>query len=148
MAIPLVFKSIVVTLIGIVIAIVLLTIFNIIKGGQIDINSFFYGLLIGGGQSFFPFLVFVMIYNFLIVRLQIKKRYFINVYRQFMLGVALMMAVILVFIVVDQISNRGVDLRLAQKDLYDYLLFIVFVPTMIAINHKMLNVHIKNENKV
>ncbi len=129
------FQNIIVVLVAIFIAVVILVSQSIVQGESITIESFMYGLIIGGGQAIIPFLVYFSIVNYIILKFSGKHKKHHRLFWQMLIALLCMTVVILAMTVFDLYDSPKTVKEQGIEYLMDYSLFIVFVPVAVFINY-------------
>lgn len=130
-----IFIASVATIISIVIAVFILLFLSSFKGIPIESDEIVYGIFIGGGQMFFPFLIYVIVSNLLLKRIVMrdpgrKEKSFLihlSVYVCFMI-------IITVFMSLGDISLSG-DNKGFLYYIQEFELFIIFSPIACTVTY-------------
>lgn len=127
------FYNILVVLISILLSVLTLVLISLQRGMDITFGDFMYGLLIGGGQAFIPFLIFFSTVNFIIVKVFKKNYSYKSIFFQLLIWAICMSLVILIMTMFDLFYDT--IYKVDMDYLSEYNLFIVFVPFVILINY-------------
>jgi hypothetical protein len=129
-------KNFLVVIIAMILSYALYAIFfSIIIGLNFPLLIFFQGMLLTLIEYVIPFYIFVIVYDIMVNYLIKRNHLFTMFFNQFLSGILLMLLIVIILISITSIITN----ELSYKDLFNYILFFIFVPVSILVQHGLNN---------